>query len=132
MNPRGAMAILNNKVKLGVNVSAAAGPKGRAAEADTDVSFRAELLTYSRSRGLFAGISLEGSTLRADNGANESLYGKKLEAADIVRKNAVPAPASDLNFCSLAADKIFTEKQFGSKFAKIVQPERQDSGPFGF
>ena len=92
MNPRGAKAILANKVKLGADASAAAGPKGRDASAETDVTLRAEMLTYSRSRGLFAGLSLEGSTLRPDNGANESVYGKKIEATDIVRKDAVPIP----------------------------------------
>ena len=94
MNPRGATAILKNKVKLGADASAAAGPKGRYAEASTDVTLRAEMLTYSRSRGLFAGVSLEGSTLRPDNGANEEVYGKKIAATDIVLKGAVPTPAS--------------------------------------
>ena len=94
MNPRGATAILKNKVKLGADASAAAGPKGRYAEASTDVTLRAEMLTYSRSRGLFAGVSLEGSTLRPDNGANDEVYGKKIAATDIVLKGAVPTPAS--------------------------------------
>ncbi len=94
MNPQGAKAVLSSKVKLGADVSAAAGPKGRYAEASTDVTLRAEMLTYSRSRGLFAGVSLEGSTLRPDNGANEELYGKKIDATDIVLKGAVQAPAS--------------------------------------
>ena len=94
MNPRGATAILKNKVKLGADASAAAGPKGRYAEASTDVTLRAEMFTYSRSRGLFAGVSLEGSTLRPDNGANEEVYGKKIAATDIVLKGAVPTPAS--------------------------------------
>ena len=94
MNPRGAKAILNSKVKLGADASAAAGPKGRDAEAATDVTLRAEVLTYSRARGLFAGISLEGSTVRPDNGANEKLYGKKIEAVDVVRKGAVAVPPS--------------------------------------
>jgi lipid-binding SYLF domain-containing protein len=71
MNPRGARSILSSKVKLGADASAAAGPKGRNAEASTDVTLRAEVLTYSRARGLFAGISLAGSTVRPDNGANE-------------------------------------------------------------
>jgi SH3 domain-containing YSC84-like protein 1 len=93
-NPRGATAILHNKVKLGADASAAAGPKGRDAAAATDVTLRAEMLTYSRSRGLFVGVSLEGSTLRPDNDANEEIYGKKLEAEDIVLKGAVPAPAA--------------------------------------
>ena len=92
MNPRGATAILKSKVKLGADASAAAGPKGRDAEAATDVTLRAEMLTYSRARGLFAGISLEGSTIRPDGGANEKLYGKKLSAIDIVRRGVVGVP----------------------------------------
>jgi len=94
MNPRGAKAILSSKVKLGADMAAAAGPKGRDASANTDVTLRAEILSYSRSRGLFAGISLEGSTLRPDNNANEKLYGKKVTAEEIVRKGAVPVPPS--------------------------------------
>src|SRR5579862_2525736 len=78
MNTRGATAILNSKVKLGADMAAAAGPKGRDAEAATDTTLRAEILTYSRARGLFAGISLEGSTLRPDNDANERIYGRKI------------------------------------------------------
>jgi lipid-binding SYLF domain-containing protein len=93
-NPRGATAILKNKVKLGADAAAAAGPKGRDAAAETDVTLRAEMLTYSRSRGLFAGVSLEGSTLRPDDSGNESIYGKKITAEDIVLKSAVPPPAS--------------------------------------
>jgi SH3 domain-containing YSC84-like protein 1 len=77
MSERSASSILTSKVKLGGDASAAAGPVGRNASAETDVTFRAEILTYSRARGLFAGISLTGSTLRADNNANEALYGKK-------------------------------------------------------
>src|SRR5579864_6996014 len=92
MNKRGASAILSSKVKLGADASAAAGPKGRNAQADTDVTLRAEVLSYSRSRGLFAGISLDGSTLRPDNEANERIYGKKIEAKDIVLRGVVPAP----------------------------------------
>lgn len=94
MNDRGANGILTGKVKLGGDASAAAGPKGRDLAAATDVTMRAEILSYSRSRGLFAGISLEGSTLRPDNGANRSLYGKDVPAKDIVLRDAVPAPAS--------------------------------------
>jgi SH3 domain-containing YSC84-like protein 1 len=92
MNPRGAKSILSSKVKLGADMAAAAGPKGRDAQASTDVTLRAEILSYSRSRGLFAGISLEGSTLRPDNNANEKLYGKKVSAEEIVRGGAVPIP----------------------------------------
>ena len=101
MNPRGAKAILSSKVKLGANASAAAGPKGRDAEAATDVTMRAEVLTYSRARGLFAGVSLEGSTVRPDNGANEKLYGKKLSAEDVVRKGAVSVPPSGQQLVAL-------------------------------
>jgi len=94
MNSGGASSILSSKVKLGADASAAAGPMGRDAQADTDVTLRAEVLTYSRSRGLFAGISLEGSTLRPDNDANARIYGKKLSAQDIVLHSAVPIPPS--------------------------------------
>jgi lipid-binding SYLF domain-containing protein len=98
MNPRGAHSMLKNKVKLGADASAAAGPKGRTANASTDASLRAEVLSYSRARGLFAGISLEGSTVRPDNDANERVYGKRLEAEDIIFKGAVavPPPAQKL------------------------------------
>ena len=92
MNPRGAHAILKSKVKLGADASAAAGPKGRTADASTDATLRAEVLSYSRARGLFAGLSLEGSTLRPDNDANERIYGKKLEAQSIIFKGAVAVP----------------------------------------
>jgi len=94
MNSRSANAILTSKVKLGGDASAAAGPVGRTASADTDVTMRAEVLSYSRARGLFAGISLEGSTLRPDNDANKNLYGKQLEAKDIVFTGNVQAPPS--------------------------------------
>jgi SH3 domain-containing YSC84-like protein 1 len=100
MNSRGAKAILTNKVKLGVDASAAAGPKGRNAEASTDVTMRAEILSYSRARGLFAGISLAGSTVRPDNGANAKVYHKDVSAQDIVFKGAVPVPASAQRFIS--------------------------------
>ncbi len=92
MNPRGARAILSSKVKLGADASAAAGPKGRTANASTDVTMRAEVLSYSRNRGLFAGISLEGSTVRPDDDGNERIYGKKVEAESIVFKGAVAVP----------------------------------------
>jgi lipid-binding SYLF domain-containing protein len=101
MNPRGATAILNSKVKLGADAAAAAGPKGRDAQANTDATLRAEILTYSRSRGLFAGISLEGSTLRPDNDANERVYGKKITAKEIVRDGAVPVPPSGQKMVSI-------------------------------
>src|SRR5512146_755937 len=94
MNPRGAESLMGSKVKLGADAAAAAGPKGRSATGATDVVMRAEILSYSRSRGLFAGVSLEGSTLRSDGGANENLYGKKLSATDIIAKHAVGTPAA--------------------------------------
>jgi lipid-binding SYLF domain-containing protein len=100
MNERGARAILKNKVKLGADASAAAGPKGRNAEASTDVTLRAEILSYSRARGLFAGISLAGSTVRPDNRANEKVYHKSVTAEDIVFKGAVPVPPSAQKFIS--------------------------------
>jgi lipid-binding SYLF domain-containing protein len=105
MNPRGAKAILNSKVKLGADMSAAAGPKGRDASADTDATMRAEILSYSRARGLFAGISLEGSSLRPDNDANEKVYGKKLTATAIIRQGAVPVPPSGQKLVSLLEKK---------------------------
>src|SRR6202795_4864621 len=94
MNDRGANGILSSKVKLGGDASVAAGPVGRNASAETDVTMRAEMLTYSRARGLFAGISLAGSTVRPDNDANERIYGKKVSARDIVLHGAV-RPTAD-------------------------------------
>jgi len=98
MNPKGARSLLSSKVKLGADASAAAGPKGRSSEAATDVVMNAEILSYSRAKGLFAGISLEGSTLRSDGGANEKLYGQKVSAKDIIRlgKARTPACAQEL------------------------------------
>lgn len=94
MNSRAASGILASKVKLGGNASAAAGPVGRTASAETDATLRADILSYSRSRGAFAGVSLEGSTLRPDNDANKNLYGKKLEAKEIVLDGTVQTPTS--------------------------------------
>src|SRR6204780_1810061 len=94
MSPRSARSILESKVKIGGDASAAAGPVGRTASAETDVTMRAEILSYSRARGLFAGISLAGSTLRPDNDANKSLYGKDVDAKEIVFENATAAPPS--------------------------------------
>jgi len=93
MNPKGARSLLSSKVKLGADASAAAGPKGRSSEAATDVVMNAEILSYSRAKGLFAGISLEGSTLRSDGGANEKLYGQKVSAKDIIRSGKARTPA---------------------------------------
>jgi len=101
MNPKGASSILSSKVKLGADAAAAAGPKGRTAAADTDIVMRAEVLTYSRSRGLFAGISLEGSTLRSDGSANKKLYGRDISAKEIVRQGKAGIPASGRELISL-------------------------------
>src|SRR5271165_5897025 len=92
MNSRGMDSILSSKVKLGGDASVAAGPKGRDASADTDAWMRAEILSYSRSRGIFAGVSLEGSTIRPDNDASEQVYGHAIKAADIVRSDKLIAP----------------------------------------
>ena len=94
MNDTGANSIMSSKVKLGADASAAAGPVGRDTSAETDVVMKAEILSYSRAKGLFAGISLEGSTLRADDGANKAIYGKELSAKEIVREGKVRAPAA--------------------------------------
>jgi lipid-binding SYLF domain-containing protein len=94
MNDRGADSVLGSKVKLGADASAAAGPKGRTAGAATDVVMRAEILTYSRARGLFAGVSLEGSTLRDDGDANANVYGRRVSAREIVRNGEVPVPSA--------------------------------------
>jgi SH3 domain-containing YSC84-like protein 1 len=94
MNPAGAKSLLKSKVKLGADASAAAGPKGRTATAATDVVMTAEILSYSRNKGLFAGVSLEGSTLRSDGSANKKLYGQDLSARDIIRRGKVKIPPS--------------------------------------
>ena len=96
MNESGARGILASKVKLGADASVAAGPVGRDASADTDATLRAEILSYSRARGLFAGVSLEGSTIRPDNGDNRHVYDKNIPARDIVLAGAVaPPPAAE-------------------------------------
>ena len=105
MNPKGAESLLTSKVKLGADASAAAGPKGRTAEAATDVVMKAEILSYSRSKGLFAGISLEGSTLRSDGSANEKLYKQQLSAKDIIRGSKVKAPPAAHDLIALLDKK---------------------------
>jgi SH3 domain-containing YSC84-like protein 1 len=105
MNQKGAQSLLNSKVKLGADASAAAGPKGRTAEGATDIVMNAEILSYSRNKGLFAGISLEGSTLRSDGSANEKLYGKKLSAKEIIREGRVGIPPSAHELVSLLNTK---------------------------
>lgn len=105
MNNRGANSILGSKVRLGATASAAAGPKGRTAEAATNEVMRAEVLTYSRARGLFAGISLEGSNLQQDNNANKEVYGRKISAREIVRQSKVGVPDSAKALVNLLNEK---------------------------
>src|SRR5271170_6107073 len=105
MNPAGARSLLSSKVKLGADASAAAGPKGRTAEGATDIVMNAEILSYSRNKGLFAGISLEGSTLRSDGNANEKLYKRKLSAKEIIREGKVGIPEAAQYLISLLDEK---------------------------
>jgi lipid-binding SYLF domain-containing protein len=101
MNNRGARSLLHSKVKLGADASVAAGPVGRSLAADTDAYVRSEILSYSRARGVFAGVSLEGSTLRPDNKANRELYGRSLSAEEIIRGSEVTIPKSARDFIAL-------------------------------
>jgi lipid-binding SYLF domain-containing protein len=110
MNERGASGILASKVKLGGDASVAAGPVGRDASAETDATLRAEILSYSRTRGLFAGVSLEGSTIRPDNGDNRRVYGKNIPAKDIVLAGAVAAPPAAGELISTLDSKTPTHK----------------------
>jgi lipid-binding SYLF domain-containing protein len=105
INPRGAESLMTSSVKLGADAAAAAGPKGRTATGATDVVMQAEILSYSRSKGLFAGISLEGSTLRSDGRANEKLYKRKVSAKEIIRLGKVGAPAAASQLLSLLNSK---------------------------
>ncbi len=105
MNTKGAESLLYSKVKLGADASAAAGPKGRTAEGATDIVMNAEILSYSRNKGLFAGVSLEGSTLRSDGGANENLYHRKFSAKEIIREGKVGVPA-----CARQLDSLLNTK----------------------
>ncbi len=110
MNQKGAQSLLYSKVKLGADASAAAGPKGRTAESATDIVMNAEILSYSRNKGLFAGVSLGGSTLRSDGSANEKLYGKKLSAKEIIREGRVGIPPCARELVSLLNTKSSVNK----------------------
>jgi len=105
MNERGARGILASKVKLGGDASVAAGPVGRDASANTDATLRAEILSYSRARGLFAGVSLEGSTIRPDNGDNRRVYGRKIPAKEIVLSGTVAVPPAAGQLISTLDDR---------------------------
>lgn len=116
MNEGGARGILAGKAKLGGDASVAAGPVGRNASAETDVTLRSEILSYSRSRGLFAGVSLEGSTIRPDNKANEKIYGEKLEAKQIVLSDQVKVPA--------AAEQLVSTLDTKTSRTQTINPTR--------
>src|ERR1700740_1436397 len=111
MNERGANGILSSKVKLGADATVAAGPVGRDTSAETDATLRAEILSYSRSRGLFAGVSLEGSTIRPHNGDNQRVYGRKIPASNIVLSRRVAVPPAAKQLISTLDDKTPKYKQ---------------------
>lgn len=113
MNDRGASSVLSNKVKLGADATVAAGPKGRSAAAATDLAMKAEMLSYSRSRGLFAGVSLEGTTLRPDNDGNTLVYGSQMVAGDILKGTvAVPSAAKGMvDVLNARSPKNLSEKK---------------------
>ena len=92
LNDQGAKSLVSNKVKLGADASVAAGPVGRTAEASTNASMQAQMLSYSRSRGVFGGVSLSGATLRPDGGANENLYGRKVTPQEIMAGKVTMPP----------------------------------------
>jgi len=127
MNPKGAESLLNSKVKLGADASAAAGPKGRDAETATDVVMKAEILSYSRAKGLFAGVSLEGSTLRSDGSANEKLYGQKLTAKEIIRQGKVKVPACAQELVSRLNKKSPKNLSDPKSLQVLLQPTKQSS-----
>lgn len=105
MNDKGARSVMTSKVKLGGDASAAAGPVGRTASAETDIVMNAEMLTWSRAKGLFAGVSLAGSTLRSDDEANRNFYGKDVNATQIILQAAVPTPPAGQQLVALL-DKV--------------------------
>ena len=115
MNPRGVESLLKSKAKLGADASAAAGPKGRASSAETDLAMNAEVLSYSRAKGLFAGVSLEGSTLRPDDDVNQKLYGKEVSATEIVREGKVTAPAAAHTMMEVLNTKTPKNRSAGQK-----------------
>ncbi len=114
MNQRAASSILKSKVKLGATASVAAGIVGREQTVATDAFLRADIISYSRARGLFAGVSVEGSTLRPDNRANRKLYGKAVSAKAIVLLGEVPPPSSALELLSVLNSKSPVNKSAGS------------------
>ena len=127
MNPRGADSILKSKVKLGGDMSIAAGPIGRNAEASTDLAMRAKILSYSRSHGIFAGVALDGATLRPDNKANEALYGREISAREIVRSGATPVPTGAVPLLHLLDQSARASAD--NKAAPAGQAQAQPSQP---
>ena len=113
MNDKGARAVMNGKAKLGADASVAAGPVGRDAEASTNAAMSAEMLSYSRAQGVFAGVSLSGTSLGPDGGANEKLYGKKLSATEIIKGDAGPAPDSAKTLLATLTEKSPTNVSKG-------------------
>ena len=105
MNDKGARALMKGKLKLGGDASVAAGPVGRDAEASTNAAMSAEMLSYSRAQGIFAGVSLSGTTLEPDGGANENLYGKKVSAVQIIEEKAVKTPPSAAELLAVLNEK---------------------------
>lgn len=124
VNPKGVDSLLKSKIKLGGDASAAAGPKGRDAQADTDLLMHSEILSYSRSRGLFAGVSLEGSTLRQDGSANEKIYGHKVTAREIVRLHKVGTSAAGRTLVA-ALQKASPKNLSDPKSLQNVPPEKE-------
>lgn len=124
VNPKGVDSLLKSKIKLGGDASAAAGPKGRDAQADTDLLMHSEILSYSRSRGLFAGVSLEGSTLRQDGSANEKIYGHKVTAREIVRLHKVGTPAAGRTLVA-ALQKASPKNLSDPKSLQNIPPEKE-------
>ncbi len=120
MNAHGADSILHNQIKLGVDASAAAGPKGRLAEASTDASMKAEILSYSRSHGLFAGISLNGARLHADDDANKAIYGK-----DITPEKVISRPGNNSDLMVSELNKLSPGSEFTRKSEKIEQKKEE-------
>ncbi len=125
MNPKGMRSLVKSKFKLGADASAAAGPKGRTAEAATDVTMGAEILTYSRTRGLFAGVSIEGAVLKQDDKANRKLYGRKIKATDILLNGSVSTPAAGQQLVQLL--RKYSPKNI-SDVSKLRRSDAASSG----
>jgi lipid-binding SYLF domain-containing protein len=110
MNDQGAKSLVSNKVKLGADASVAAGPVGRTAEASTNASMKAQMLSYSRSRGVFGGVSLSGATLRPDGDANENLYGRKVTPQEIMAGKVTMPPEAEKLIGTLTSQTKATQK----------------------